>query len=119
MQVIGFNLFDSDSNKIDMKLFDEKWDEILDRLEVQLFKSRYDAASPRERELLRQMSESPSLAYNALELKKIMSMSNKQISFTFGQLVKKNCALKISLGNFRLFHPLFGEYVKKRYDSEK
>ena len=97
-----------------MKIFNDKWPEIINRLDVQLFKSRYGIASPREREVLRKMADSPSSNHNAQELSKKMTMSNRQISSIFGSLVKKNCLMKTSLGNFILFHPLFGEYIKKR-----
>ena len=115
-QVIGFHLYESEETRIDMKIFNEKWPEITDRLEVQLFKSRYEVASPREREVLRKMSDSPSSNHNAQDLSKKMTISNRQISSIFGSLVKKNCLMKTSFGNFILFHPLFGEYIKKRYD---
>ena len=118
IQVIGFHLYESGENQIDMMKFNEKWPEIIDRLEVQLFKSRYGVASPREREVLRKMADSPSSNHNAQDLSIKMTMTNKHISTNFGSLVKKNCLMKTSLGNFKLFHPLFGEYIKKRYSAK-
>jgi len=113
VQVMGDHLFESGEKNVDMRFFNSKWPEMQDRLEVQLFKSRYENASPREREVLHEMAKNPSTSHCAKDLGSRLSMKNNQVSYIFGQLIKKNSLMKVGLGSFKLFHPLFGEYIIK------
>src|SRR5208337_5026285 len=56
IQVFGFYLFESGKRKIDEDLFQKELPKIQKRLEIQVFKDRFDAASPKERLILKFMA---------------------------------------------------------------
>lgn len=113
VQVFGFHLFNTGNSLIDKSTLEENLPNIMDRLDAQIFKSRYDSASPQELKILRKIADEPYNSHNAKNLSKKSPIKSKQISAILINLVKKNCLNKIKHGEYVIFHPLFAEYVKK------
>jgi len=113
VQVFGFYLFESGKSKIDKKAFEEQLSIILDRLKAQVFKDRFDSASPDERRILEILSNSRKKVFKVADI--LPFLKKKNVPYTrnlLERLVKKDCLRKVGPGQYALFHRLFGLYVK-------
>lgn len=114
VQVFGFHLFGSDHVLITKKILDEQLQDIMNRLDVQVFKTRYESAGPQELIILKVISEDPLKKHTAKELNKITKIKSNRITNILISLVMKSCLKKTGYGEYMIFHPLFAEYVKRR-----
>lgn len=116
VQTFGFHAFEEQVKGIDRKVIDRVLPRVMTRLSNQIFKDRFETASRDEKKVL--------LAMNALRRdaspKQIGKEAHleKTVRTVLARLVEKDCVVKAGRGNYRLFNPLFGEYVRSAMSSE-
>lgn len=110
IQVFGYHLFELGKRKIDTEVFQKELPNILERLKIQVFKDRYESASPKERKILDFMANSkddvfkPIVIANSLKMEGVRSMLRR--------LVEKDCLKLIGRGKYAFFHKLFKLYIQ-------
>ncbi len=111
VQTFGFFAFETGEKNLDARVFDSIVPVVMSRLSVQLFKERFDSASPKEREILGGLAKlyGPSTPKS---VSRICDVPLKTVWVALDRLVNKYCVNKVGRGNYSLFTPLFGEYVK-------
>ena len=118
IQVFGYYLFELGKHKIDAKLFQKELPNILERLKVQVFKDRFDSASPTEKKMLEFMADSAKDTFKPIEIKDALKMKNASyVRNSLKRLVEKDCLKRVGRGEYRFFHNLFKLYVQDEFKS--
>lgn len=115
IQVFGYYLFEIGEHTIDLKLFERELPKILERLKIQVFKERYNSASPKERKILNFMACSQNEVFKPSDV--IDSLKMKGIRILLMRLVEKDCLKRVSRGQYTFFHKLFKLYIQNELKS--
>lgn len=110
VQTFGFHAFEEGASEIDAKLIEGLLPRVISRLSTQMFKDRLEETSQQERKVLLAMSKlgrqaSPKEIGEAAHLP-------QAVRVILRRLVDKDCVIKTGRGDYELFNPLFGEYVR-------
>ena len=92
-----------------IRLFNRVYDEILEHVTATRFVNDLTITSEQERELLTFFHEK-----EVLSSKNIRNMANP--AMLFKRLEEKGLLVKVKRGYFRLYHPLFREYLTASLD---
>ena len=89
---------------------------VMSRLEAQVFRDRFQAASRIEREVLLAMASIGKIDVTPLGIAANMTSATerKSLRSALKRLAEKECLVKKERGMCSFFTPLFGEYVKGR-----
>ena len=117
IQVFGYYLFESGKTKIGEELFQKELPRIQERLEIQVFRDRFDSASPKERLILKFMSESKEYVFRPMEIAQSLKMGKGQVRPLLKRLLEKDCLRKVGKAEYSLFHKLFKYYVLNKCKS--
>lgn len=115
IQVFGYYLFELGERDIDIKLFRKELPNILERLKIQVFKDRYNSASPKERKILNFMAYSQNDVFKPSEI--IDSLKMRGIRNLLLRLVEKDCLKRVDRGKYAFFHKLFKLYIQSEVKS--
>ncbi|MFC1496456.1 AAA family ATPase [Candidatus Margulisiibacteriota bacterium] len=94
--------------KIDAVYFDKKYSSIFNHLRKDKFEKDLDSASENERKILFNIAK-----LNSEEIRPNDIKANvKNVRMYLSSLVTKNLISKLGRGRYKLYHPLFGEYLR-------
>lgn len=115
IQVFGYYLFELGEHAINEEIFQRELPNTLKRLETQVFRDRFNSASPREREILNFMADSENEVFKPAEIADSLSMKN--VRKFLRRLIEKDCLKKTGRGEYTFFHRLFRLYIQNRLQS--
>lgn len=118
VQAISYVLYrNATSNNVGVKDFEQNYKDVVNFLGFRLFKSLFDSITKTEQKILLGFLKSDEKVLTNKELKKFTEMDNVN---TFLKRLNEHpipLILKEERGKYKLFHPLFKEYLKS--ESEK
>lgn len=91
---------------IDARVFDELYPKIIGRVSEAKFRADFEKASDKEKEVLFKVSESKKELVRPSEIDKKYHPAG-----TFSRLVNKGLLIKEGRGQYKLYHPLFREFL--------
>lgn len=91
--------------KVDINGFNDIYPKIIKHLASMRFQDDYDKATPTEREVLLQITKIDKKEFSPSDIK------IKSVNKILERLTEKNLLIKISRGSYKLYHPLFKEYL--------
>jgi Cdc6-like AAA superfamily ATPase len=94
------------ANAVDMRLFKKIWPEIEHSLSENVLAQKFDAASPKEKELLIEIAKSKKDVFSASDFKKF-----KSVYELIARLERQELLTRKERGRYALFHPLFVDYL--------
>lgn len=92
--------------KIDTQRFNEVWPSIIEHLTKTKFQDDFNKATDAEREVLLNIAKLDKEIVTPSDIK------GRSQSKLFERLIEKELLVKISRGNYKLYHPLFWEFLK-------
>lgn len=118
VQVFGYMLFENmKDKKINIKVFEKTYPEIIRFLSAQFFNDLYYIASDSEREILKVIASLDKNMFSPKDIVQKSGKSSKRVSTCFQRLVEKDAIRKLSRGNYELYHKLFKEYLKSKTEK--
>jgi len=118
--VIGHVLFNQSKEKeeIQLDLYKENFGEILNYLAVELFDGMYGKLSAAEKTIVSQIARLGGSA-RVSELVKAMKTQYGALSPYLKSLVRKGSLIKVTRGEYKIFHKLYSKYVLGAYEKEE
>jgi hypothetical protein len=117
IQVFGYYLFESGKKRIDEEVFQQELPRIQERLEIQVFRDRFESASPKERLILKFMADSPEYIFRPSTVAQSLKMEKDQVRPLLKRLLEKDCLRKVGKAEYALFHKLFKYYIQNKSKS--
>lgn len=94
---------------VNMKLWESYWPKIRDSLFSTVFEQKFKNSSPKEREMMVEISKFGSTIVSASDFPKF-----KGANVLFSRLEQTELLLRKERGEYSLFHPLFSEYLRNQ-----
>lgn len=91
IQVFGYYLFQTGQKQIDDPLFQKELPMIQKRLETQVFKDRFEAASIKERLILKYMAEYSKNSFRPIDIVDSLTIKKDQVRPLLKRLLEKDC----------------------------
>ena len=114
IQVYGFYLCEKAPRRvIDRRVYDAALPVIMSGLTKQLFEDSYSTVSPQEQIVLKAMAREEASTLEFSTLVKGTGLPANKVGYLLNRLDDKDCVRKVARGQYRLFHGLFKEYLKK------
>ncbi|MDV3244221.1 MAG: ATP-binding protein [Nitrososphaerales archaeon] len=110
---------DSPTKTVDAPMIQKVLPKVMTRLAGQVFRDRFEDASPLERRVLLAIAKGREDEVAPQDISALMEDGerNTAIRPALKRLVEKDCLVKKERGTYSFFTPLFGEYVKARMTS--
>lgn len=120
VQTFGLYAFEeavnSSAKSVDAPMVQKILPKVMTRLAGQVFRDRFEEASPLERRVLLAIAKAGKDEVAPQDINRHMGDSEKSTAIrpALKRLVEKDCLVRRERGTYSLFTPLFGEYVKAR-----
>jgi hypothetical protein len=95
--------------EIGIETFERNWPKIEDSFGSSIFSQKFQTASDRERELMIEIAETEKDFVSPSDVKGLRGATE-----LFSRLEKKELLLRHGRGKYRLFHPMFAEFLRKQ-----
>ncbi len=96
---------------IDVQFIKDRVSKIMSELEMEKFEKDLSIASEFERSVLKKMMSKQEV----VRLKDLCTKKDKtKVAKVLNRLVEKNLVIKVNRGEYKLYHPLFKEYLSSR-----
>ncbi len=98
----------ADQSTVTRKIFDSIWPKIVESLEVGKFKSDFESASEKEKEVLLGVAQ---LSKDTAAPSDVKGVKGSPVLFR--RLERKGIFVKTERAKYRIYHPLFREFLKR------
>lgn len=113
IQTFGFYAFESKTTPITSQVIDKITPRVMTRLSSQLFKNRFSKTTDEERRVLLVLADLESgKSAGPKVIAERTGQSEDNVSQFLKRLMVKDCVQKLERGEYKLFNPLFGDYVR-------
>lgn len=112
-----YNTLPENVKIVSLSFYQKNKEESLKALATELFEPMYEKTPKSEREILLAIAQYDIIT--PAELAKEMKKDTKKIAPLLPRLEARGAVEKIATGKYKVFHKLFGEYVKERGIKEK